>query len=119
MPSDKEKKYLARITGNNAPPVAVESSDQTEEVTDNRLSLLIGAFNALQLGIVASVDEEEGDVYLGKQTDNGNHYIIIYPENKGFAYAYANQAKGEGNVIECEIIQDAVNLFKEKTLKTK
>jgi hypothetical protein len=120
MPTEKELKYLAKIQGKSAPAVAIEHVLETPPpVADNRLADLVEIICALQIGVAASIDED-GAVFLGKGTMDGtNHYIIIYSNEAGggYAYAFANQDKGTGNVVEVTKLSGAVKIFLEETTK--
>jgi len=109
----KDQKYLDKIMGKNHPAVAVEHI--LESAKDDRLESLALTISELQLGVAASVDED-GDVYIGKGLDDGtNHYVIIHANNGGWSYAYANQGKNDGKVLECKSLFDAVKRFREAT----
>lgn len=119
MPSEKEKKYLAKIQGKNAPAVAIEHIlESVPPPADNRLRDLIEVLNLLHIGFAASIDED-GSVYLGKGAEDGtNHYIILgEPGISGYSYAFANQDKGTGDVKTYKTIEEVVKQFFDNTQK--
>jgi hypothetical protein len=109
----KDQKYLDKLLGKNHPAVAIEHV--LERVQDDRLENLALAISELQIGVAASIDED-GDVYIGKGLDDGtNHYIIIHANSGGWSYAYANQSKNDGKILECKTLFDAIRRFREAT----
>lgn len=113
MASTKEQKYLDKIMGKGAPAVASLPQEDNEPKVDKRLGILMQAINCLGLGVVVSEDDE-GTLYIGKATPQGNHYIIINSEEPGGAYAFANQAENQGEVHESDNIREVATMFKEK-----